>query len=169
MDLRYESVVENLMLYHNKTSRLILKSPENTARIETLHSAFPKAAFVYIHRDPKDVYYSMFNFWKTILRFYSFQTITDDQIVTNICLTYQKLISAYTEGRHLISGRLMEIGFSEFVLDSFKMVNSIVKELSLEVTFKKPHKPNFQTSFKHQEYLHKPAIDFKDVTHVTQE
>ena len=41
---------------HNK--QLVLKSPPNTARIKLLLSLFPNAKFIFIHRNPYEVYVS---------------------------------------------------------------------------------------------------------------
>jgi hypothetical protein len=38
--------------------RLLLKSPIHTARIPLIRQIFPKAKFVYIHRDPYEVFSS---------------------------------------------------------------------------------------------------------------
>ena len=38
--------------------RLLIKSPIHTARVPLLRKLFPKAKFVYIHRDPFEVFQS---------------------------------------------------------------------------------------------------------------
>lgn len=46
--------------------RLILKSPTHTARIRTLLKLFPDAKFIYIARDPEDVFSSTMKLWKSM-------------------------------------------------------------------------------------------------------
>lgn len=41
-----------------KNIRLLIKSPVHTGRVKTLLSIFPDAQFIYIHRNPYEVFQS---------------------------------------------------------------------------------------------------------------
>ena len=55
----------------NHGKQLVLKSPPNTARINLLLSLFPKAKFIFIHRNPYEVYASNTRFWNVTNRNYA--------------------------------------------------------------------------------------------------
>ncbi|HYE56280.1 MAG TPA: sulfotransferase, partial [Chitinophagaceae bacterium] len=65
----YQYLLKKISL-QNKGRRLVLKSPPNTARIKELLEMFPDASFVFIHRDPLDVYASTKKFWQVISKHY---------------------------------------------------------------------------------------------------
>ena len=54
----------------NKSRQLVLKNPPNTARIKMLLSLFPNAKFIYIHRNPFEVYASNKRLWEVIRDIY---------------------------------------------------------------------------------------------------
>ncbi|MEO7044921.1 MAG: sulfotransferase, partial [Ferruginibacter sp.] len=54
----------------NKGKPLVLKSPLNTVRIQQLLWLFPNARFIYISRNPVDVYASTQRLWKMIIKKY---------------------------------------------------------------------------------------------------
>lgn len=123
----------NKVSVKNDKKQLIIKSPANTARIEQLLDLYPNAKFVYIHRNPFDVFYSNLKMWNVILDNLSFQQISRKQIIENILITYRKLLSSYLEQRSFIpKGNLIELRYETFIEDPIVGLNRIYNRLSLE-------------------------------------
>ncbi len=56
---------------HGKPGRLLLKSPNHTFRIRALIEAFPSAAYVWVARDPAEVFFSNRKMWLSMFRRYA--------------------------------------------------------------------------------------------------
>jgi len=122
----------NKVSIRNTKKQLIIKSPANTARIEQLLDLYPKAKFVYIHRNPFDVFYSNLKMWHVILDNLSFQKIDQQQIVKYVLETYKKILSSYLDKRCIIpEGNLVELRYETFVQDPIVGLHRIYNELSL--------------------------------------
>lgn len=80
--------------------RLVLKSPVHTARVKLLLELFPDAQFVYIHRDPYDVFRSAVNMADKTYWYSYLNTPTDDQIMEFILTQYETLFHEYIEVGH---------------------------------------------------------------------
>lgn len=119
--------------FKNKGKQLILKSPPNTERIKILLELFPKAKFIYIYRDPYYIFYSMRNMWKrAILKYYSLQKITDEELEEIIFGHFEYLIDQYEKEKRLIpAGNLIEISYEKLKEDPFFAISKIYAELDL--------------------------------------
>ena len=82
--------------------RLILKSPVHTARIALLNQLFPEAQFIYIHRNPYDVFRSATHMADTTYWYTYLNTPSNDQITEFILRQYEILYDRYEEGRNQI-------------------------------------------------------------------
>eukprot|EP00291_Cryptomonas_curvata_P025292 CAMPEP_0172164974 /NCGR_PEP_ID=MMETSP1050-20130122/8150_1 /TAXON_ID=233186 /ORGANISM="Cryptomonas curvata, Strain CCAP979/52" /LENGTH=146 /DNA_ID=CAMNT_0012835385 /DNA_START=370 /DNA_END=807 /DNA_ORIENTATION=+ len=60
--------------------RLLIKSPIHTARVPLLRRLFPAASFLYVHRDPFEVYQSAVHMADTAYWFFSLNTQSDEQV-----------------------------------------------------------------------------------------
>src|SRR4030095_10766430 len=74
----------------NQRKQLVLKSPPNTARLKLLLSIFPDAKFVFIHRNPYEVYSSNKRFWQVLQKKYALQTTQSVDVDALILETYSK-------------------------------------------------------------------------------
>lgn len=119
--------------FRNKDRQLVLKSPPNTGRVEILLRLFPNARFIFIHRNPYEVYYSTINMWKNaILKHYSLQRISDADLSEIVFGHFSQLIDQYLSVREKIpKGNLVEISFEELTADAVGTVGRIYKELQL--------------------------------------
>jgi len=116
----------------NNHRQLIIKSPGNTARVKQLLDLFPKAKFVYIHRNPFDVFYSNKKMWHIIIENLSFQQISESQIRNIILKTYKRVIENYLDTRTLIpGGNLVELRYEELINKPMYNLAQIYKRLSL--------------------------------------
>jgi len=132
----WESEYLNTLKYatfKNKGKQLVLKSPPNTGRVSRLLILFPNAKFVYIYRNPFHIYYSMRNMWsKAVLKYYSLQKITKQELDAIIFEHFEHIIEQYEKGKTLIpEGNLTEVSYEELKADSFKTVRKIYSKLSL--------------------------------------
>lgn len=112
MDINYKNIVENIITKKKQPNYLILKSPENTARIKRLLALYPNAKFIYIHRNPYDVYQSCLRFWEIIGNDFSVQKFSDETKRELILYTYKEMMKGYLEQRVLLSNNnLVEIEY----------------------------------------------------------
>ncbi|MCZ6703715.1 MAG: sulfotransferase, partial [Ignavibacteria bacterium] len=82
--------------FQNKGKQLLLKNPPNTGRVIKLLKMFPNAKFIYIHRNPYRLFYSMRNLWNNvIIKYYTLEKLSKNKIDEIIYHDYKKLIVQY--------------------------------------------------------------------------
>lgn len=135
--------------------RLILKSPVHTARIALLNQLFPEAQFIYIHRNPYDVFRSAAHMADTTYWYTYMNTPSNDQITEFILRQYEILYDRYEQGRKQIlldrcdettshegevlkqqQQRLVEISYDEISQRPLETAQRIYQELGWNWT---PH------------------------------
>lgn len=116
-----------------KGKQLILKNPPNTARIKTLLELFPDAKFIFIYRNPYDLFYSMQYLWHvTAERHFALQKISQAKHELIFLKHYSEVMHQYIIEKNLIpSGNLAEIRFEELKEDPFNQVQNIYTKLNL--------------------------------------
>jgi hypothetical protein len=98
----------------NKERRLVLKNPNNTARAKQLLELFPDAKFIYIHRNPYQVYLSTKHLHRTVLRDQSLQDISTDEEDDIILTNYRSIMKGYLDSKkHIPADQLVEIAFDD--------------------------------------------------------
>jgi hypothetical protein len=126
-------LIQRLQLAH-PGKRLILKSPQHTARVSTLLKLFPDARFVHIARSPLEVYPSNLRLLKVMNSRVGLQNPAndDERLPEQILSTLPRMYAAYDRDRHLIpSGRLVEMRYEDLVDDPKGAVASIYAGLDL--------------------------------------
>lgn len=122
-----------LMLKHQK--RLVMKTPANAARIKVLAKLFPDARWVFIARNPLDVFPSTVKLWRAL---YSTQGLHNppnlepwlDDYVLDI---YERFTKAYERDRHLIPEQnLVEIRYEDLIKDPIQSMRDIYQRLGLD-------------------------------------
>ena len=94
-------------------SPLLIKSPVHTGRVKLLLQLFPKAKFIYIHRNPYDVFLSAARMADTAYWYSYLNTPTNKEVIEFIVWQYQCLYRNYIRDRDLISREnLYELSFS---------------------------------------------------------
>lgn len=112
--------------------RLMVKNPGDTARVKALLDLYPKARFVFLHRNPYDVFYSNIKLWRNILDHISLQDITRDELSRAILYTYRRMHEAYLTERALIPrGQLVEISHRELATAPLQTARRIYRALDL--------------------------------------
>lgn len=116
----------------NKGKQLVLKSPPNTARIKFLLNLFPKAKFVFIHRNPYQVYASNKRFWGVVQNIYALQNTKEVDVNKIILDTYSQMTSRYLEERSLIpKGQLVELAYHDFIRNPLENLRNVYNDLNL--------------------------------------
>jgi omega-hydroxy-beta-dihydromenaquinone-9 sulfotransferase len=120
------------MLAVRDDRRFVLKSPPHTCRIPTLLELFPDARFVYLVRNPFDVYASTVNLWKILYRKQALHTPTYaglEDFVFDTFLHFHHRVEA-TKGL-VPAGRFHELRFEELAADPEREVRGIYERLDL--------------------------------------
>jgi hypothetical protein len=132
----------------------VSKNPPNTARIKLLLELFPDARFVYIHRNPYEVFVSSQRFFKAISGPLRLQDISDDAFNNHILKAYCALYDAYQEQKRLIpKNRLVEIGYEQFIQNEESYLRFIYAQLEIMLPESLPEKWRAATGKK----AHKPS------------
>ena len=112
--------------------RLVLKNPPHTARIPELLRLFPEARFIFLHRNPLEVYPSTRKLYRNVLPVFQLQTYDQDQIDRDIVWIYRDLLSAYLQDRELIEpGHLKEVMFTDLARRPLEIVEMLYETLDL--------------------------------------
>ncbi|MBD0400201.1 sulfotransferase [Flammeovirga sp. EKP202] len=121
-----------LALWQTKGERFLSKNPPHTARVDELLKIYPNAKFIYIYRNPYEVYGSTFRFFKGVLPSQQFQSITDEELSDNILKVFTKMYDKYEQDKLSIpSENLVEIKYEEFSKDNLGYLDNIYKQLDL--------------------------------------
>lgn len=122
--------MKKLTLRSNKP--IVLKSPTHTYRIPLLLEMYPNARFIYMTRNPYDVYNSTIHlrkmlFTENALSEPSFENLEEDTFVT-----YEHCIRRYEETKALIpSGQLHELRFEDLETDPVGEMHRAYQALNL--------------------------------------
>ncbi len=138
----YLTLLKKAAIYTGK-SRMLLKNPPNTFRIKTLLELFPNAKFIYIHRNPYQVYSSTQSLFKNVLPLFQLQPYSKEHIRQHIIKTYKIMLKTYIRDRELIpEGNLIEVSYADLKQTPLDTLSNIYKELGIhgfeatEATFK---------------------------------
>lgn len=116
---------------HNK--QLVLKSPPHTARIKLLLSLYPNAKFIFIHRNPYEVYLSNKRFWKVTQSIYAIGGTESTDVNWTIMDTYSKLMHRYLQEKNLIpQGQLIEIAYEDLIQEPLETIRRIYETVHLD-------------------------------------
>ena len=130
------SYMLKLISLENKRKPILLKNPHNTGRVKELLELFPKARFVFLHRNPYDVYLSTNHLYKKMIQTQFLQEFSDEEVTERIMYAYTSTLKKYLEERSLIpKGQLVEISFNELEEDGLATTEKIYNALGL---------PNYQ-------------------------
>jgi hypothetical protein len=112
--------------------RVVLKSPGDTARLQELARRYPKSKFIYIHRDPVEVFHSNRYLWGVVLKEHGVQTLQSDQVDAMIIEHYGRLLDAYTRQRsQLDSARLVELRYEDLRDEPVATLERLYTQLGL--------------------------------------
>ena len=113
---------------------LLLKSPDNTARVRLLKEMYPDAKFVNIYRDPYTVIRSTVHLYDKMMSHWSLEEVPPEEIMEDwIIETFKMMYEAYfREIQSLPPHSLFEIKFEEFEKDPLPILKNMYETLELK-------------------------------------
>ena len=128
----YQDTLKEIQLFNRNNKRLLLKNPHNTGRLKVLAELYPNAKFVYIHRNPYDVFNSTRTLYKKAVRSQFLQDATDTEVDELILHCYQKMLETYEKQKlELPSDRLVEVGYEALIEDPITEMKRIYDQVSI--------------------------------------
>lgn len=117
-----------------KDSRLLLKSPDNTAKAALLAEMYPGAKFVNIYRDPYVVIDSTLNMYRRAFSMVSLGEMPDDESLEDFLVGYfEKIYRAYFDDlAKLPEDSIVEISYDELTGDPLAALEKIYGALRLD-------------------------------------
>lgn len=116
----------------NGNKQLLLKNPANTSRIKHLVSMFPKAKFIYLHRDPGEVRLSTARLFKTLTQTNSLQSFDHINLDQDAACMHEAVIKTYEQQRTFPErSNIVEVRYEDLVTDPLKTVKGIYAELNI--------------------------------------
>ena len=126
------SYLINKISIANNNKQLVLKSPPNTARIRLLLSLYPKAKFIFIHRNPYQVYASNKRFWEVVQKVFALQGTKEVNVNEIILKTYSKIMQRYLDEKDSVpKGQLTELAYDHFIQDPVDSLKKAYSDLNL--------------------------------------
>lgn len=118
--------------YFNEGKQLVLKNPHNTGRVKELMELFPKSKYIFIHRNPFDIFLSTRHLYYRMLRTQFLQFKSHSEVDDKIFYYFNTTMQKYLDERHLIpKENLIEIGFDELEEKPYEVVERIYKDLDI--------------------------------------
>lgn len=130
--------VYNYMLkkltYIKGGKQLLLKSPDNTARIAFLKRAYPKAKFINIYRNPYTVVRSALNMFRIEMDKYALsESVSDQYLLDRVCLIFERVYRrAFRDLDNLAPCDKIEIKYEDFVENQEEYLEKIYKQLGIK-------------------------------------
>ncbi|QJW99474.1 sulfotransferase family protein [Frigoriglobus tundricola] len=113
--------------------QLVLKSPPHTARVPTLLELFPDARFVHVVRDPRVVFPSTLNLWKSMARTHGLQRPEWPGLEEKVYREFRVIYDRLEEARPLLKpGRFHELRYEELVQDPVGEMKKVYAGLELD-------------------------------------
>ena len=113
--------------------QLVIKNPVNTARINQLIKMFPDARFIYLYRDPEQVFRSTCKLFDRFLSLYSFHDIEKEELLENIRWVYNQTIIQYEQQKQSVPAQnLVEIHYADFIHNPLAQLERIYHKLNLD-------------------------------------
>jgi len=112
---------------------LILKSPPHTFRIATLLRLFPRARFVYLVRNPYDVFLSTVHLWKSLAKAVSLQAVDFTGLEEYVFEVFNLMHQKFEDTRDLIPGsQLCTVRFEDLEADPIGQMRILYESLGLD-------------------------------------
>lgn len=112
---------------------LLLKNPLNTGRTNELKSLFPKSKFIFIIRDPYEIFSSVLHWHQSLIQLLCLQKISEEELEELILKRFKLIMLKYIEVRENISeDKLVEITFEELQERPLEVVSTLYKKLQMK-------------------------------------
>jgi hypothetical protein len=129
----YLHLIKKITMYHNG-KQLVLKNQDNTGKIPELLEMFPNAKFIYMYRNPYDLYKSQLKFMTKVIPLYCVQTPPSiTEVTTHMMSLYGQMTKKYLQDKHLIPPEnLAEVRYETFITQPLETVQSLYKQFHLD-------------------------------------
>ena len=128
----YHKMLCQIALYQGKDKQLLLKNPHNTGRIKVLLELYPNAKFIFIHRNPYDVFLSNVHLYNSTIKTQFLQEFNQDEVEKRVIYCYEKTMKKYIEERALIDPKNhVEISYKELADEPIKTIRKIYDKIEL--------------------------------------
>ncbi len=112
--------------------QLIIKNPHNTGRIKELLELFPNAKFIYLYRNPYDVFPSTQLMYDKVISTQYLQKYSGAETSQKIMYYYQTILRRYLDSKKLIQPKnLIEISYRNLLDDPMGIINKTYKQFDL--------------------------------------
>lgn len=130
---KYVRLLKEIALFQGKEKRLLLKNPHNTGRVRELLELFPNARFIFIHRNPYDVFQSTVHLYNKMVKTQFLQEFSDEEIEERVLYCYETTLAKYLGERRLIpQGQLFEISYDDLSKTPMEIMEEAYQHLSLQ-------------------------------------
>ena len=128
----YLKMLKQISLFQGEKKKLLLKNPHNTGRVKVLLQLFPNAKFIFIHRDPYEVYASTKYLYQKAVKTQFLQDFSEKEMEERVLYCYEKSMKKYLEDKHLIpNDSLYEISFTQMEKQPLESIKKIYSHLNL--------------------------------------
>jgi hypothetical protein len=139
----YLFLLKKITMYY-QGKQLILKNQDNTGKIPQLLEMFPDAKFIYMYRNPYDLFMSMMKFMQRVIPLYCVQTPPPlNEIEDHMMTLFSHMTKKYLQDKHLIPPEnLVEVRYENFLDQPLETVRALYEKFNLngfhdiESTFK---------------------------------
>lgn len=113
--------------------RILLKSPDNTAKMGMIHDLYPNANFIHIYRDPYKVILSTLNLFEAGIQAMTFQKVPSHAVIEDTVIAlYKRLYTQYFNDMARVPGeQLFELAYSDLIKAPMETLENIYQSLSL--------------------------------------
>ena len=126
----YENIMRQMTAVTDK--RLLIKNPFNMTKIKLLLDLYPDAKFIYIYRNPYDVYLSTKNLHKK-MAVKALQRIDEDVMNNFILDSYVKIMERFKRDVSLIpTGNITSVRYEDIECDPLGELQRVYKDIGLE-------------------------------------
>jgi hypothetical protein len=157
----YLYILKKITLYR-QGKQLVLKNQDNTGKIKILLEMFPDAKFIYLYRNPYDLYFSMMKFMSiAIPRFCIQKPPRIEDVEESMMNLYVRMVQKYiTEREFIPKENLVEVCYEDFIDQPFEEIRKIYETLQLEGF--RDNAPAFETYLRTQLSIKKDQYVMSD-------
>lgn len=126
--------LKSIAVRRGDNARLLLKSPQHTARVRAILSVFPQAKFIHITRNPLEIFSSTVRTWNALADTQGLQGPGQARswAKEHVLSTFVEMYACYEEDRSAIpAGNLIEVRYEDLVADPIAMMRHIYERLGL--------------------------------------
>ena len=129
----YNRMLQEIAFYNGPEKTLLLKNPHNTGRIKILLELYPDAKFIFIHRNPYEVYQSTTHLYNTTIKSQFLQEFSAQEISDTVIQTYELVMKQYLKTKaNLPKNKISEISFDELSRNPIETLKRVYSDLNIQ-------------------------------------